>query len=87
MNFIKATLADGGTTLKTATFSLPVAQAYRALTAGKDGKALIVGIRAENLSDGSRPVRGESARIPRPSRSPSRSATKSSSTPGSAPTT
>ncbi len=64
MNFVKATLADGGTTLKTAAFSLPVAQSYRALTAGKDGKALVVGIRAENLSDGSRPVRGESARIP-----------------------
>ncbi len=38
MNFVQATLADGGTTLKTATFSLPVAQAYRALTAGKDGQ-------------------------------------------------
>jgi hypothetical protein len=64
MNFVKATIADGGATLKGAAFSLPVAQSYRALTAGKDGKALVVGIRAENLSDGSRPVRGESARIP-----------------------
>ena len=64
MNFVKATLADGGTTLKAAAFSLPVAQSYRALTAGKDGKALVVGIRAENLGDGSRPARGESARIP-----------------------
>ncbi|MBK9376373.1 MAG: sn-glycerol-3-phosphate ABC transporter ATP-binding protein UgpC [Holophagales bacterium] len=64
MNFVKATLEGGGTTLKTPSFSLPVAQSYRALTAGKDGKSLVVGIRAENLSDGSRPVRGESARIP-----------------------
>ena len=64
MNFVKATIADGGATLKGAAFSLPVAQSYRALTAGKDGKALVVGIRAEHLSDGSRPARGESARIP-----------------------
>jgi multiple sugar transport system ATP-binding protein len=64
MNFVKAALADGGTTLKAGSFSLPVAQSYRALTAGKDGRALVVGIRAENLSDGSRPVRGESARVP-----------------------
>ncbi len=64
MNFLQATLADGGATLKGAAFSLPVAQSRRSLTAGQDGKALVVGVRAENLSDGSRPVRGENARIP-----------------------
>jgi multiple sugar transport system ATP-binding protein len=63
MNFVKATLADGGTTLKAATFSLPVAQSFRGLTAGKDGKALIVGIRPENVVDPSKPTRGETARV------------------------
>ena len=88
MNFVKATLADGGTTLKTAAFSLPVAQSYRALTAGKDGKA------ARRRDPRREPERRQpppsAARAPgsrRPSRSSSRSATRSSSTPGSAATT
>ncbi len=64
MNFVKATIADGGSTLKAATFSLPVPQSLRGISSAHDGKGVVVGIRAENLSDGTRPVRGENARIP-----------------------
>ncbi|MHB8800151.1 MAG: ABC transporter ATP-binding protein [Thermoanaerobaculia bacterium] len=63
MNFFKATLADDGATLKAGTFSLPVAQSFRALTAGKDGRALVVGIRPENVVDPTKPTRGETARV------------------------
>ncbi len=64
MNFLKASLKDDGATLQAGTFTLPVPESQRSLTAGRDGKAIVVGIRAENLSDGSRPTRGETARIP-----------------------
>ena len=64
MNFVKASLKDGGATLQAATFSLPVPASQRELTSGKDGKGVVLGIRAENLSDGSRPTRGETAKIP-----------------------
>jgi multiple sugar transport system ATP-binding protein len=63
MNFFKATLADDGATLKAGTFSLPVAASYRALTAGKDGRALVVGIRPENIVDPTKPTRGETVRV------------------------
>ena len=64
MNFVKATIADGGATLKAAAFSLPVAQKLRPLTEGKDGRALVVGIRPENVVDPSKEPRGETARLP-----------------------
>ena len=63
MNFVKATVADGGGALKAGTFSLPVPASLRPLVAGKDGKAVVVGIRPENVVDPSKPTRGETARL------------------------
>ena len=63
MNLVRAAIADGGTTLKAPTFSLPVPQALRAISSAHDGSGVVLGIRAENLSDGSRPVRGETAKV------------------------
>ena len=63
MNFVKATLADGGGTLKAGTFSLPVPASLRGLTGAKDGKAVVVGIRPENVVDPQKPTRGETARL------------------------
>jgi len=63
MNFLPATLADGGKTLAGKGFSLPVPESLRALTAGKDGRKIIVGIRPENILDPSEPARGETARL------------------------
>ena len=63
MNFVKATVADGGGTLKAGTFSLPVPASLRPLVAGKDGTPLVVGLRPENVVDPSKPTRGETARL------------------------
>ena len=63
MNFLPATLADGGKTLAGKGFSLPVPESLRPLTAGKDGRKIIVGIRPENILDPSEPARGETARL------------------------
>ncbi|MGZ8851895.1 MAG: ABC transporter ATP-binding protein, partial [Thermoanaerobaculia bacterium] len=61
MNFFDATLVDG-TTLQASKFSLAVPQSLRSSTAGKTGKVL-VGIRPENVLEGSKPGRGETARV------------------------
>jgi multiple sugar transport system ATP-binding protein len=61
MNFVHATLQNGGGALQTATFTLPVPPDYRALTAGKAGKKVIVGIRPEHVLDPAMPARGETS--------------------------
>ncbi|HEX5135270.1 MAG TPA: sn-glycerol-3-phosphate ABC transporter ATP-binding protein UgpC [Thermoanaerobaculia bacterium] len=63
MNFLPATLAEGGKTLAGKGFSLPVPESLRALTAGKDGRKIVVGIRPENILDPSESARGETARL------------------------
>ncbi len=63
MNFLAATLADDGSRLSAPTLGLPVPASLRPLTAGKDGKAVVVGIRPENLLDPAKPARGETARL------------------------
>jgi multiple sugar transport system ATP-binding protein len=63
MNFLPATIADGGKTLAGKGFSLPVPEGLRALTAGADGRRVIVGIRPENILDPSASARGETARL------------------------
>jgi multiple sugar transport system ATP-binding protein len=63
MNFIKATLRDGGQTIAASKFTLPVSERLKALTAGKDGVNVVVGIRPENIVDPSRPTRGQTAHI------------------------
>jgi multiple sugar transport system ATP-binding protein len=51
MNFVPATIAAGGAALTARTFSLPVPRSLRAVTSGKDGRAVIVGIRPEKIGD------------------------------------
>jgi multiple sugar transport system ATP-binding protein len=63
MNFLRATIADGGATLRTPEVELPVSQAWRAATAGKDGRAVAVGIRPENILEAGKPARGETAKV------------------------
>jgi multiple sugar transport system ATP-binding protein len=63
MNFLPATLAEGGNTLTGKGFSLPVPTSLRSLTAGKDGRKIVVGIRPENILDPSDTARGETARL------------------------
>ncbi|GAO03432.1 ABC transporter ATP-binding protein [Anaeromyxobacter sp. PSR-1] len=64
MNFFKARLEGGGGRIAAAGFSLPVPAALRAATAARDGAAVTVGIRPENVVELGRAPRGESARIP-----------------------
>jgi multiple sugar transport system ATP-binding protein len=63
MNFLPATVADGGKTLTGLRFSLPVQSSLRSLTAGGDGRKVVIGIRPENVLDPSAPARGETSRL------------------------
>ncbi len=63
MNFVSATLEDGGSRLAASKFSLPVPASLRAATAGKDGRRLVVGVRPENLVDPGKSARGETATV------------------------
>jgi multiple sugar transport system ATP-binding protein len=54
MNFVPATLADGGATVAASGFKMPVPQAFRAATAGHDGMKVVLGIRPENVREASR---------------------------------
>ncbi len=63
MNFVKATIRDGGATVAASKFTLPVPSKLRALANSKDGGNVVVGLRPENVVDPSRPTRGETAKI------------------------
>jgi multiple sugar transport system ATP-binding protein len=63
MNFVRATIQNGGATLATSKFTLPVPASLSAAAAANDGKEVIVGIRPEHLLDPSAPTRGEKARL------------------------
>ena len=63
MNFLSATIADGGKTLAGKGFALPVPTSIRAQTAGSDGRKVVVGIRPENILDPSASARGETSRL------------------------
>jgi multiple sugar transport system ATP-binding protein len=54
MNFVPATLADGGATIVASGFRLPVPPALRAATAARDGQKVVLGIRPENIREASR---------------------------------
>ena len=87
MNFIPATLADGGATVVASGFRLPVPEALRAAAAGRDGPKVVLGIRPENIREAA-PRGAAAAPCPSPPRSSSSSrwATRSSSTAASATT-
>ena len=63
MNFINATIRDGGARLEASKFSLPVPASLRPVTAAHDGKKVTVGIRPEHILDPSVPTRGEKAKL------------------------
>jgi multiple sugar transport system ATP-binding protein len=64
MNFINATITDGGATLAASKFTIPVAQSMRPYTNAHAGKKVVVGLRPENVRHGSDAERGETAHIP-----------------------
>ncbi len=64
MNFFKGRLADGGSAIATADLRLPVPAPLRPATTGKDGTAVVAGIRPENVLQPGRAAKGEAARIP-----------------------
>jgi multiple sugar transport system ATP-binding protein len=54
MNFVPATLADGGATVVASGFRLAVPETLRAATAGRDGQKVVLGIRPENIREEAR---------------------------------
>ncbi len=54
MNFVPATLSEGGATVVASGFRLPVPEAWRASTANRDGRKVVLGIRPENIREVSR---------------------------------
>jgi len=53
MNFIPATIGEGGTTVAASGFKLPVPEAFRAAS-GLDGQKVVLGIRPENIREAPR---------------------------------
>jgi multiple sugar transport system ATP-binding protein len=62
MNFVPATLADGGKTVVASGFRMPVPQAFQAAAQGRDGLKLVLGLRPENIREASR--EGSGATVP-----------------------
>jgi len=58
MNFVPATLTRGGTTVQASGFELPVPAALRAAAAGRDGAAVVLGLRPENVREVPREAAG-----------------------------
>jgi multiple sugar transport system ATP-binding protein len=61
MNFAEATIQGGGATLQARGFSVPVPERLRPAVAGRDGLAVVLGIRPENLVPEGRAPRGPTA--------------------------
>ena len=51
MNFVPATLTDGGTAIAASGFKMPVPEPFRAAAAGQDGRKVVLGIRPENIRE------------------------------------
>ena len=63
MNFIHATVTDGGAELAAKGFKLPAPAAARGALASRVGKPVVVGVRPENVLEASRPTRGATAKL------------------------
>ena len=63
MNFFSATLEDGGSRVVNGAFSLPVADSLKAVTTGKSGRKVEVGIRPDHLLSPEVPARGPVASL------------------------
>jgi multiple sugar transport system ATP-binding protein len=59
MNFLPATISDGGATVTASGFKLPVPAAFRAAAAGKDGVKVVLGLRPENIREAGRDAEGD----------------------------
>ena len=64
MNLLPARLTKGGESLEISRFSLPVSGALGAVTRGREGERVIVGIRPENLLGPRQKAAGETASVP-----------------------
>ncbi|HEX6900650.1 MAG TPA: sn-glycerol-3-phosphate ABC transporter ATP-binding protein UgpC [Thermoanaerobaculia bacterium] len=63
MNFVPATLADGGATVVASGFRVPVPEPARAAAAGKDGGKVVFGIRPENIREAARDGSGRTVPV------------------------
>ena len=63
MNFVPATLTDGGATVTASGFKMPVPEPFRAAAAGREGAKAVLGIRPENVREASRDGGGETVRV------------------------
>ncbi|HEX9944367.1 MAG TPA: sn-glycerol-3-phosphate ABC transporter ATP-binding protein UgpC [Thermoanaerobaculia bacterium] len=63
MNFIPATLTDGGTTVTASGFKAPVPQAFRAAAAGREAQQVVFGVRPENIRETGRGGSGETVPV------------------------
>ena len=63
MNFVDATVRDGGTTLAAGAFTLPMPAALRGGSAARDGTAVVVGMRPEHLRLATDGAQGETPRV------------------------
>ena len=63
MNFLRATVTDGGAGLAAPGVTLPAPAAAREALAARAGRPVIVGVRPENVLEASRPTRGATASL------------------------
>jgi multiple sugar transport system ATP-binding protein len=63
MNFIRATVTDGGAGLAANGFKLPAPAPARGALAAREGKMVIVGVRPENVVEPGRATRGPTAPV------------------------
>ncbi len=64
MNFVRGKLTGSGATVETARFSVPVPDRLRSKTAPIDGKAIVLGVRPENIHAPGQPERGPTSGVP-----------------------
>src|SRR4029077_4699564 len=62
MNFIPATIADGGAAVVASGFKMPVPEALRTVTGSRDGLKVVAGLRPENIREA--PRDGGGATVP-----------------------
>ncbi|MBI2214656.1 MAG: sn-glycerol-3-phosphate ABC transporter ATP-binding protein UgpC [Acidobacteria bacterium] len=63
MNFAEGTIIDSGSRIRTSGFDFAVPASLLALTQGNDGKAIVLGVRPENLIKTAKDGRGETIAI------------------------
>ena len=63
MNFIRATVLEGGSLLQAKSFKLPSPAAAREALSARLGKTIVVGVRPEHVVETGRPTRGATATI------------------------